>query len=444
LPRLTQQQRMARWQRERRQQTIVVVVFTVLLCSAIGLAVWAGANRYYDANLRPAAMIDGHALPYRLYTRERGYELVKFYQDNGVPAAYENDPQIAQQKADYDGVAVNSLVEQALLEVMGRQEGYALNDAQVRERYADEFGQFRSRHILVKVDDTATDKDAADKAALAKAQDFAKQLQAKPDDQELWNTLAKQSDDTGSKDSGGEIPFAGKGQLVEPYETAAKKLAIGQVSDPVKSTFGYHVIQVRERRGAEQNPLIQRWLRSGYSLDDILAHTKYDMLREHFTEVARSQSVQSPTEQIHLLRIMVNLPSPSTRVPTDFTNALKKIGEVKAELDKGTDFAEIAKKYSDDSLEAPKGGDAGWFARGQLDSVTKENELFALAPGAVSRQFSTVGQAEFFKLVEKEPQRALADEQKTKIKDSAYAYWFDKSRRAHDVRKLIPGYEFQP
>jgi parvulin-like peptidyl-prolyl isomerase len=444
LPRLTQQQRMARWQRERRQQTIVVVVFTVLLCSAIGLAVWAGANRYYDANLKPAAMIDGHALPYRLYTYERGYELVKFYQDNGVPAAYENDPQIAQQKADYDGVAVNSLVEQALLEIMGRQEGYALGAAQIRERYADEFGQFRSRHILVKVDDTATDKDAADKAALAKAQDFAKQLQAKPNDQELWNTLAKQSDDTGSKDSGGEIPFAGKGQLVEPYETAAKKLAIGQVSDPVKSTFGYHVIQVQERRGADQNPLIQRWLRSGYSLDDILAHTKYDMLREHFIEVAQSQSVQSPTEQIHLLRIMVNLPSPTTRVPTDFTNALKKIGEVKAELDKGTDFAEIAKKYSDDSLEAPKGGDAGWFARGQLDSVTKENELFALAPGAVSRQFSTVGQAEFFKVVEKEPQRALADEQKTKIKDSAYAYWFDKNRRAHDVRKLIPGYEFQP
>ena len=38
----------------------------------------------------------------------------------------------------------------------------------------------------------------------------------------------------------------------------------------------------------------------------------------------------------------------------------------------------------------------------------------------------------------------LTDDQKTKIHDSAYAYWFDKARRAHDVRKLVPGYEFQP
>ena len=110
LPRLTQRQREARWQRERRQQTIIIVVFTVLLCSAVGLMIWAGTNRYYDANLKPAAFIDGHVLPYRLYYHERDYELVKFYEDNGVPVIAQNDPQLAQQKADYDGVAINSLV----------------------------------------------------------------------------------------------------------------------------------------------------------------------------------------------------------------------------------------------------------------------------------------------------------------------------------------------
>ena len=435
---------MARWQRERRQQTIILIVFTVLLCSAVGLAVWAGADRYYEANLKPAAMIDGHALPYRLYQREKGYELVKFYQDNGVPAGYENDPQIAQQKSDYDGIAVNSLVEQALLEVMARQQGYVITPADVRARYEDEFSQFRTRHILVKVDEAATDKDAADKAALAKAQDIAKQLKAAPSDQTLWNTLAKSSDDPGSKDSGGEIGWASHGQLVDSYEKAAKALPVGGVSDPVKSTFGYHVIQLEEKRAADQNPLVQRWLKSGFGLDEILLHTKYDMLREHFTEVAKSESVTSPTEQIHLLRIVVNIPAPTSQLPTDFTNALKKIGEAKAELEKGTDFAAVAKKYSDDSTEAAKGGDAGWFARGQLDSVTKETELFALAPGAVSRQFNATGQAEIFKVVEKDPARALTDEQKAKIADSAYAYWFDKNRRAHDVRKLVPGYEFEP
>ena len=144
LPRLTQQQRMARWQRERRQRAIILVAFTALLCTAIGLMVWAGANRYYDANLKTVAAIDGHNLPYRLYNRERAYELVKFYADNGVPAAFENDPRIQQQKSDYDGVAINSLVEQLLLVAVARDDGYAISDADVRTRYVDEFGQYRT------------------------------------------------------------------------------------------------------------------------------------------------------------------------------------------------------------------------------------------------------------------------------------------------------------
>lgn len=444
LPRLTQRQREARWQRERRQQSIILVVFTVLLCSAVGLMIWEGANRYYDANLKAAAMIDGHALPYRLYNHEKGYELQKFYADNGVPVAYENDPQIATQKANYDGVAVNSLVEQALLETMAREERYTISNADLQATYEDSFGQYSSRHILVKVDATATDAAAAAAAALAKAQDIAKQLRAAPNDQELWNTLAKTSDDTGSKDSGGEIGWVGKGQLVAPYDDAARKLAIGDISDPVKSTYGYHVIQVKERRPAAANPVIQRWLSRGFGMDEILLHTKYDMYRDHFTAQAQAAAVTSPTEQIHLLHILISLPSPTSAVPTDFTNALKKIGAMKAELDKGTDFATVAKTYSEDTAEAANGGDAGWFAHGQLDNLSKDTELFALAPGTVSRQFTTTSQADFYKVVEKDPAKALTDAQTTKIHDQAYAFWFDKNRRAHDVRKLVPGFEFQP
>jgi parvulin-like peptidyl-prolyl isomerase len=435
---------MARWQRERRQQTIIVVGFTVLLCSAIGLMIWAGANRYYDANLKAIVSIDGHDLPSRLYNHERAYELVKFYADNGVPVGYENDPQIQQQKSDYDGVAINSLAEQALLDAVARQDRYAFSDAEVRARYVDAFGQFRTRHVLVKIDDTAPDKDAATAAALAKATDIATQLKASPKDQDLWNKLATTSDDPGSKDKGGEIGWASKGNLVEEYEDAVKKLAPGDITDPVKTSFGYHVIQLEERRGPEANPLVQRWFTSGFGLDEVLLHTKYDMLREHYTEVAQAQAVTSPTEQVHLLHIVINLPAPTTQLPTDFTNALKKVSDLKAELAKGTDFAALVKQFSDDKTEADAGGDIGWFAHGQLDSVTKEKELFALAPGAVSRQFSSQGSTEFYKVVEKDPSRALTDEQKTKIHDSAYAYWFDQNRRLHALQKLVTGYEFAP
>jgi parvulin-like peptidyl-prolyl isomerase len=444
LPRLTQRQRQARWQRERRQQAIIIVFFTVLLCSAIGLMIWAGTNRYYDANLKPAAMIDGHVLPYRLYFHERDYELVKFYQDNGVPAGFENDPQLATQKADYNGIAVNSLVEQALLDSAAHQDGYVISDADLRAKYEDSFSQYSSRHVLVAIDATATDKVAADAAALAKAQGIATQLRADPNNQDLWNTVAKLSDDTGSKDAGGEVGWVGSGELVAEYDTAAKALKIGEISDPVKSQFGYHVIQVKERRAAAANPVVQRWLGSGFGMDEILLHTRYDLLRLHYTDVAQKASVTSPTDQIHLLHILISLPSVTSQVPTDFTDALKKIGDAKAALDKGTDFAEVAKTYSEDTTEAANGGDAGWFARGQLDSVTKENELFALAPGTISRQFSTTGQTEFYKVAEKDPARALTDAQTTKIHDSAYAYWFDTQRRVHAVQKLVPGYEFQP
>lgn len=435
---------MARWQRERRQQTMIVVVFTVLLCSAIGLMVWAGASRYYDANLKPIAAIDGHDLPRRLYAHEKAYELVKFYQDNGVPAGFENDPQIAQQKSDYDGIAINSLAEQLLLDAVARDDGYRISDVDVRARYVDAFSQFRTRHILVKIDDAATDKAAAEAAALAKATDIAKQLKADPNNQDLWNTLAKTSDDPGSKDAGGEIGWASQGNLVAEYEASTKTLTAGQITDPVKTSFGFHVIQLEERRGPEVNPLVQRWLSSGFGLDEILLHTRYDMLREHYTTVAQSQSVTSPAEQLHLLHLVINLPSPTTKLPTDFTNALKKVTDVKAEIAKGTDFAAIVKQYSDDKTEADAGGDIGWFARGQLDSVTRETALFGLAAGTVSSQFSSSGTVEFYKVVEKDPARALTDDQKTKIKDSAYAYWFDTNRRVHSLQKLVTGYEFAP
>jgi len=170
LPRLTQRQRTARWQRERRQQAILVTVFSVLLFTALGLMAWAGTTRYYTANLRPAASVDGRVIPYRAYNRELGYELVKFYLDAGVPAGFENDSRIASQKAQYDRIALTSVIEQDLLDGAARAEGFDVAPAEIDQRYTSDFSEFRSRHILIEIDKTATDQAAADKAALAKAE----------------------------------------------------------------------------------------------------------------------------------------------------------------------------------------------------------------------------------------------------------------------------------
>jgi len=86
--------------------------------------------------------------------------------------------------------------------------------------------QVRVRHILVKTRGEALKIEAL----LVGGRDFA--------------TLAKEySVDPSSKDKGGELPIFGPGQMVAPFQAAAFKLKVGQISPPVQSPFGWHIIQ---------------------------------------------------------------------------------------------------------------------------------------------------------------------------------------------------------
>jgi peptidyl-prolyl cis-trans isomerase D len=109
--------------------------------------------------------------------------------------------------------------------------------------------QARSRHILIKVDAGADAK--TDAAAKAKAEGILKQLQAGGN----WTDLAKQnSDDPGSKDSGGELGFAQSGRMVPEFDKAIFGQKIGEIKI-VKSQFGYHIVQVEERQTAHSQQL---------------------------------------------------------------------------------------------------------------------------------------------------------------------------------------------
>ena len=109
--------------------------------------------------------------------------------------------------------------------------------------------QAKSRHILISVPEGADAK--TDAAAKAKAEMVLKQLQAGGS----WTALAKKySDDPGSKDSGGELGFAQRGKMVPEFDKAIFTQKVGDIAI-VKSSFGYHVVQVEERQQAHTQPL---------------------------------------------------------------------------------------------------------------------------------------------------------------------------------------------
>ncbi len=110
--------------------------------------------------------------------------------------------------------------------------------------------QVKVRHILIKVDEKADAK--ADAAAKQKAEDILKQLRSGGNFAEL---AKKNSDDPGSKDQGGELGFIKHGVTVPEFDKAAFALQPGQISDLVRTKFGYHIIQTEEKQTAHTRPI---------------------------------------------------------------------------------------------------------------------------------------------------------------------------------------------
>jgi len=109
--------------------------------------------------------------------------------------------------------------------------------------------QARSRHILITVPAGADAK--TDAVAKAKAEGILKQIQGGANFADL---AKKYSEDPGSKDKGGELPFAQRGTMVPEFDKAIFSQKIGD-TQIVKSQFGYHIVQVEERQPAHQQAI---------------------------------------------------------------------------------------------------------------------------------------------------------------------------------------------
>ncbi|PWG61432.1 SurA N-terminal domain-containing protein [Spiribacter halobius] len=122
----------------------------------------------------------------------------------------------------------------------------------LRERYEERVAQAergaprRIRHILVEV------PESADEAAVAEAREEAQALRERIQGGESFAQVAEDaSDDPGSARQGGDLGLVRQGDFVEPFEEAAWSLEEGELSEPVRTEFGWHLIEVTEVRSAD-------------------------------------------------------------------------------------------------------------------------------------------------------------------------------------------------
>ncbi|MBV9408068.1 MAG: peptidylprolyl isomerase, partial [Candidatus Eremiobacteraeota bacterium] len=128
--------------------------------------------------------------------------------------------------------------------------------------------QVKARHILV--------------ADAKTAQTVLAKLKADPSDAS-WLALAKQySTDPSTKDKGGDLGYFGRGQMVPAFQDAAFGAKVGQIVGPVKSPFGYHVIQVEDKKPATKATF---------------ANTK-DQIKQQLTQQQEAQQVPLFLQQL--------------------------------------------------------------------------------------------------------------------------------------------------
>lgn len=168
-----------------------------------------------------------------------------------------------------------------------------------------------------------------------KAKEFAKLLLDSIKAGADFSTLAKKySDDTGSQQAGGDLGFQKRGLLVPEFEAAAYALAPNQLSGIVESPFGYHIIQLIERRGDA--------IHARHILIKVKADDEADLRCIEFLNEIRDSMVR-----------------------------------------KVNTFEYYAKKYSDDKENARFGGEIGTFEQSQLDKALTD-VIYKLKEGDIS------------------------------------------------------------
>jgi len=182
--------------------------------------------------------------------------------------------------------------------------------------------------------------------------------------------------------------------MVPEFEKAAFSLAKGEVSQPVQTDFGYHLIQVYD--------------------------TKPDQ------------------DQVCARHILVRVDKSPDKEAVDKADAeaLKQAEAVKTRIENGEDFATVAKEVSADDATAANGGDMGWVFRGQQGDAF-DKVAFSLEPGQVGGPIKMQDGYAIILVEEKDPAHQVDDKEMETRRGQAFKDWLDSQVAAASVTKNL-------
>src|ERR1035437_2058662 len=237
----------------------------------------------------------------------------------------------------------------------------AMSNLLTREAYDRKLKDIRASHILVKLDINALPEDTL--IAYNKILSVRQRILNGDD---FGRVAAEVSDDISARDQkdGAKIVHGNKGDLgyftvfdmIYPFETAAYTTEAGNVSLPVRTDFGYHLLKVNSVKTAIGEVLISHIL---FSFDDNPSHA-------------------------------------------DSIAVKKKVDSIFLKVKRGEDFALLARNFSDDRTTATKGGLLPWFGSNRMVPEMIE-AVDGLKPGQYSQPFMSSFGWHIIKVIERKP-----------------------------------------
>ncbi len=256
-----------------------------------------------DGGFATKAELDAQ-LRIQLQQRDIGYALVPVasyigdikVEDKDIEQFYKDNP-------DRFRTPEQVSVDYLELSADGMAKGVKVTEDDLRSYYQERADDFttpeerHARHILIPV---ASDAPPAEvEAAKKKAEDILARIRKG----ESFAELAKKfSQDPGSAKQGGDLGFFGRGVMDKAFEKATFSLKVGEVSEPVRSTFGFHLIKLEGKRGGKRKPFEEVRTQLEKDLKHQRAADQYFSQAEELSNLAfeHDDSLTDVAQQMHL------------------------------------------------------------------------------------------------------------------------------------------------